>query len=72
MTLGLVFEPRVRTIPWRRSQQPTPVFMPEKSHGQRSLVGSGPGGRKESAMTERPSRCCWAVNQPAQTTDVLW
>ena len=33
--------------------QPTPVFLPEESHGQRSLVGYSPGGRKESDMTER-------------------
>ena len=25
--------------PWRRAQQPTPVFLPGESHGQRSLVG---------------------------------
>ena len=29
-------------IPWRRKQQPTPVFLPGKSHGQRSLVGYSP------------------------------
>ena len=31
--------PWVRKIPWRRKWQPTPVFWPGKSHGQRSLVG---------------------------------
>ena len=36
-----------RKIPWRRKQQPTPVFMPGKSHGPRSLVGYSPWGRKE-------------------------
>ena len=35
----LVFYPWVREIPWRRKWQPTPVSLPEKSHGQRSLVG---------------------------------
>ena len=29
----------VRKIPWRRAWQPTPVFLPGESHGQRSLVG---------------------------------
>ena len=29
-------------IPWRRKCQPTPVFLPGKFHGQRSLVGCGP------------------------------
>ena len=33
---------RVRKIPWRRNWQPTPVFLPGKSHGQRSLVGFSP------------------------------
>ena len=32
---------------------PTPVFLPGKSHGQRRLVGSNPRGHKESGMTER-------------------
>ena len=36
------FNPWVRKIPWRRTWQPTPVFLPGESHGQRSLVGSGP------------------------------
>ena len=33
------FSPRVRKIPWRKKWQPTPVFLPGKSHGQRSLAG---------------------------------
>ena len=33
--------------------QPTPVFLPGKSHGRRSLVGHSPRGRKESDTTER-------------------
>ena len=36
----------------RRKRQPTPVFMPGKSHGLRSLVGYNPRGRKESDTTE--------------------
>ena len=39
-------------IPWRRKWQPTPVFLPQKSHGQRSLVGYSRWGHKESDMTE--------------------
>ena len=35
----LGFDPWVRKIPWKREWQPIPVFLPEKSHGQRSLVG---------------------------------
>ena len=37
---------------WRRKWQPTPVFLPGESHGQRSLVGYGPWGCKELDMTE--------------------
>ena len=39
--------------PWRRQWHPTPVLLPGKSHGQRSLVGSSPRGRYESDTTER-------------------
>ena len=37
---------------WRRKWQPTPVFLPRESRGQRSLVGCCPWGRTESDMTE--------------------
>ena len=37
----------------RRQWHPTPVLLPGKSHGWRSLVGCSPWGRKESDMTER-------------------
>ena len=40
-------------ILWRRQWQPTPVLLPGKSHGQRSLVGCSPWGREESDMTEQ-------------------
>ena len=36
----------------RRKWQPTPVFLPGESHGQRSLVGCSPWGRKEPDTTE--------------------
>ena len=35
-----------REGPWRRRWQPTPVFLPRKSHGQRSLAGYSPWGHK--------------------------
>ena len=38
--------------PWRREWQPTPVFLPGESHGQRSLVGYSPWSHKESDTTE--------------------
>ena len=46
------FDTWVRKIPWRRKWQPTPVFLPGESHGQRSLVGYSPWGDKESDTTE--------------------
>ena len=44
-------DPWVRKIPWRRAWQPTLVFLPGKSHGQRSLVGYRPWGHKRLDMT---------------------
>ena len=37
---------------WRREGQSTLVFLPRESHGQRSLMGYSPWGRRESDMTE--------------------
>ena len=47
------FNPWVRKISWRRKWQPTPVFLPGKFHGQRSLVVYSPWGLKESDTTEQ-------------------
>ena len=41
------FQPWVGKIPWRRKLQPTPVIMPAKSHGQRSLAGYSPWSHKK-------------------------
>ena len=41
--------------PLEEEIQPTPVFLPEKAHGQRSLAGYSPEGRKESDMTKELS-----------------
>ena len=54
------FDPWVGKIPWRRKWQPTPVFLPGKSHGQRSLVGYIPWGSKESDTTERLHFLGWS------------
>ena len=42
------FNPCVGRIHWRRKWQPTPVFLPGKSHGQRSLAGYSSSGCQES------------------------
>ena len=47
------FDPWVRQIFWRTKWQPTPVFLPGESHGQRSLVGYSPWRHRELDMTER-------------------
>ena len=47
-----MFDPWVGKIPWRRACQPTPLFLPGESHGQRSLEGYSPWGCKESDTTE--------------------
>ena len=39
---GDPFHPWVRKTPWRRARQPTPVFLPGKSHRQRSLAVYSP------------------------------
>ena len=47
------FNPWVEKIPWRKKWQPTPVFLPGKSHGQRSLAGCSPWSHKELGTTEQ-------------------
>ena len=45
-------DPWVRKIPWRRKWQPTPVFLPGESYGQRRLAGYSPWSCKDLDMTE--------------------
>ena len=40
-------------LSWRRKWQSTPVFLPGEFHGQRSVAGYSPQGRKESDTTKR-------------------
>ena len=53
------FNPWVRKIPWRRKWQGTPVFLPGKSRGQRSLVGYSPWSCKEAPLASPllPAEC---------------
>ena len=44
------FDPRVRKIPWGKEWQPTLVFLPGESYGQRILVGYSPWGHKERRL----------------------
>ena len=47
------FYPWVRKIPWRRRWQPTPIFLPGESHGQRGLASYSPWGCKKWGTNER-------------------
>ena len=58
------FNPWVGKSCWRTAWQPTPVFLPRESHGQRSLAGYSPRGCKELDVTEKLSTAqqqnyCW-------------
>ena len=48
------FSPWVGKTPWRRAWQPTPVFLPGESHGQRSQAGHSSRGDKESERACSP------------------
>ena len=65
------FDPWVRKIPWKRSWQPTPVFLLWKSHGQRSLVGYSQWGPKESNTIQQLSmHTC--ISLPGQGCSFRW
>ena len=58
------FDPWVGKIPWRRNWEATPVFLPEESHGQKSLVGYSPQDRKRVGHNLRQqgqSMPCWGM-----------
>ena len=46
------FNPWMRKISWRKKRQPIQIFLPGKSHGQRSWAGYSPKGCNESSKTE--------------------
>ena len=49
------FHTWVKKIPWKREWQPIAIFLPGKSHGQRSLEGYSPNSGKESDSTQQLS-----------------
>ena len=53
-----------RKIPWRTKWQPTPVFLPGESCGQRTLVGYSPWGCKESDTTKRLNNNIFIYRNP--------
>ena len=63
---GVGFDTWVGKIPWRRKWQSTPVFLPGKSHGQRTLLVYSPWCSKVLEMTERLSAHTWEYQQSFQ------
>ena len=56
----------VGRIPWRMKWQPTPVSLPGKSHGQRSLAGYSPWGHKgvrHDLATKQQNGLCKRIHQ---------
>ena len=68
----LGFDPLVRKTPWRRKWQPMPIFLPVKSHWQRSLMSHGPWGYKESDMTEWLKKWKWKSLSPVWLVAAPW
>ena len=70
-----MFDPWAGKIPWRREWQPSPVFLPGKSHGQRILAG----GPRVYGVTESPTGlstntfafCCQRCDSPETTSLTL-
>ena len=74
------FDPWIREIPWRRAWQPTLIFLPGESHGQRSLVGYSPWSCRvrhdwsDLACTHsraETSGLLWVKQNPLQTLHLL-
>ena len=62
---GCGFYPWVGNIPWRWAWQPTPVvFLPGEFHGQRSLAGHSPWGRKEWDTAAKSLQSCPTLCDP--------
>ena len=55
------FDPWVGKIPWRRKWQPTPVFLPRKSHGQRSLAGYSIRAGHDLATEQQHVHLCTCI-----------
>ena len=57
--------------PWR-ARQPTPVFLPGESHGQRSLAGYGPKGHKELDTVEATDHSSTVTQEPQRGRHSGW
>ena len=61
----------VKEAVWRRKWQPSPVFLPRESHGQKILVGYGLWGHTESETTEVTQHACMYWRRKWQSTPVF-
>ena len=67
------FNPWVGKIPWSRAWQPTPVFLPGESHGQRSLAGDSPQVAKSQTQLKQLSTAyCIHTLQTVSKHHQLW
>ena len=65
------FNPWVGKIPWRSAGQPTPVFVPGESHGQRNLANFSPWDCKESDTTEQLSTQHTPIHKSIKNNKIL-
>ena len=69
----LGFDLSVRKIPWRRKWQPSSIFLPEKFHGQRSLVGYSPRGHEEEDLvTQQQQLSVWVSDAIFQRQNLIF
>ena len=57
---------------WRKKWRPTAVFLPGKSHGQRSLAGYSPWVCKESDTTERDCTSLFCTTDSLHTQNLTY
>ena len=68
--VGLI--PALGRLHWRRIWHPTPVFLPGKSQGQRSLEDYGPWGHKEPNTTQWPNKTTTATSDVLKFSCFSW
>ena len=66
------FNPCIRKTPWRRKWQPTPVFLPGESHGERSLAGYSPGVTKNQSQLNYYYHLETNVDLGVQPSSLVW
>ena len=65
-------DPWVGKMPWRREWQPTPVFLPGESHGQRNLASYSRRGLKESDTIEAANTFTLLTNSTSNLRGEKW